>query len=824
MKLADVIVDVASACLESTYTYRVNDTSEQGDYPLEVGCVVMVPLGARSVLGFVARVYTSDAGECPVKRLRSIQRVCSQPYFTQLQLQCAYYMARYYIAPLSACIRLFMPPGGVGKVVRAPHGEPVAGGAPTPVPVAGGTPVVPGEECVVDGARDGASVLATPPVLSIDTTLPSAPAPAPSRAWIYRGPVMHAQQDTWLEITPEGAAYAPPRNAHRQSALLDALRAGPLLLSELALQFDRATSTVNSLVKKGFITKTVQAHSYALSNVNQPHYTRSFQLNEHQHAAISCITQCMDSACGQAVVVDGVTGSGKTEVYLEAIAHCLQAGKNAIALVPEISLTPQTVARFRGRFGNMVALLHSRLTTKERFEQWQSIYQHHARVVVGARSALFCPLRDIGLIIIDEEHVETYKQEAAPRYHARDVAWWMAQQTAATLVLGSATPSLETLEAVKRENWHHVKLATRANGAPMPPITVVDMAAEFGGGSRSMFSRTLQQALVHTLQHNHKAVLMLNQRGFARFVLCRDCGYTPECTHCSTKLTFHEVNHRLMCHHCGYSAPLPAVCPVCKSPYLKKFGAGTQRVEAELRSFLSQQIELTYEVPVVRMDADTTSVRYAHERLLDEFASFETGAVLLGTQMIAKGLDFKDVTLVGIINADTTLNLPDYRSHERTFNLIEQVAGRAGRDVLPGRVILQTYNPHTLPIQAAAHYDRSAFITGELEKRRQFGYPPFTSCVNILAWGAQKEATRHALEQFRVVLMDHLASKGCTTWWVSDVLACVLEKVREIYRFHIFIKAPREAAVSAVLYELVRKRKTVAGVNIAIDVDPLSVM
>lgn len=824
MKLADVIVDVASACLESTYTYRVNDTSEQGDYPLEVGCVVMVPLGARSVLGFVARVYTSDAGECPVKRLRSIQRVCSQPYFTQLQLQCAYYMARYYIAPLSACIRLFMPPGGVGKVVRAPHGEPVAGGAPTPVPVAGGTPVVPGEECVVDGARDGASVLATPPVLSIDTTLPSAPAPAPSRAWIYRGPVMHAQQDTWLEITPEGAAYAPPRNAHRQSALLDALRAGPLLLSELALQFDRATSTVNSLVKKGFITKTVQAHSYALSNVNQPHYTRSFQLNEHQHAAISCITQCMDSACGQAVVLDGVTGSGKTEVYLEAIAHCLQAGKNAIVLVPEISLTPQTVARFRGRFGNMVALLHSRLTTKERFEQWQSIYQHHARVVVGARSALFCPLRDIGLIIIDEEHVETYKQEAAPRYHARDVAWWMAQQTAATLVLGSATPSLETLEAVKRENWHHVKLATRANGAPMPPITVVDMAAEFGGGSRSMFSRTLQQALVHTLQHNHKAVLMLNQRGFARFVLCRDCGYTPECTHCSTKLTFHEVNHRLMCHHCGYSAPLPAVCPVCKSPYLKKFGAGTQRVEAELRSFLSQQIELTYEVPVVRMDADTTSARYAHERLLDEFASFETGAVLLGTQMIAKGLDFKDVTLVGIINADTTLNLPDYRSHERTFNLIEQVAGRAGRDVLPGRVILQTYNPHTLPIQAAAHYDRSAFITGELEKRRQFGYPPFTSCVNILAWGAQKEATRHALEQFRVVLMDHLASKGCTTWWVSDVLACVLEKVREIYRFHIFIKAPREAAVSAVLYELVRKRKTVAGVNIAIDVDPLSVM
>lgn len=824
MKLADVIVDVASACLESTYTYRVNDTSEQGDYPLEVGCVVMVPLGARSVLGFVARVYTADTCACPVKRLRSIQRVCSQPYFTQLQLQCAYYMARYYIAPLSACIRLFMPPGGVGKVVRAPHGEPVAGGAPTPVPVAGGTPVVPGEECVVDGARDGATVLATPPVLSIDTTLPSAPAPAPSRAWIYRGPVMHAQQDTWLEITPEGAAYAPPRNAHRQSALLDALRAGPLLLSELALQFDRATSTVNSLVKKGFITKTVQAHSYALSNVNQPHYTRSFQLNEHQHAAISCITQCMDSACGQAVVVDGVTGSGKTEVYLEAIAHCLQAGKNAIVLVPEISLTPQTVARFRGRFGNMVALLHSRLTTKERFEQWQSIYQHHARVVVGARSALFCPLRDIGLIIIDEEHVETYKQEAAPRYHARDVAWWMAQQTAATLVLGSATPSLETLEAVKRENWHHVKLATRANGAPMPPITVVDMAAEFGGGSRSMFSRTLQQALVHTLQHNHKAVLMLNQRGFARFVLCRDCGYTPECTHCSTKLTFHEVNHRLMCHHCGYSAPLPAVCPVCKSPYLKKFGAGTQRVEAELRSFLSQQIELTYEVPVVRMDADTTSARYAHERLLDEFASFETGAVLLGTQMIAKGLDFKDVTLVGIINADTTLNLPDYRSHERTFNLIEQVAGRAGRDVLPGRVILQTYNPHTLPIQAAAHYDRSAFITGELEKRRQFGYPPFTSCVNILAWGAQKEATRHALEQFRVVLMDHLASKGCTTWWVSDVLACVLEKVREIYRFHIFIKAPREAAVSAVLYELVRKRKTVAGVNIAIDVDPLSVM
>ncbi|MEG0324737.1 MAG: primosomal protein N', partial [Raoultibacter sp.] len=356
------------------------------------------------------------------------------------------------------------------------------------------------------------------------------------------------------------------------------------------------------------------------------------ELTKGQAEALSVIEAAQKRAAGEVVLVDGVTGSGKTEVYLQAIETTLAQGRGTIVLVPEISLTPQTVARFRGRFGDTVAVMHSRMSQGERYDQWDLIRSGGARVVVGARSALFTPMPNVGLIIIDEEHEGSYKQDSSPRYVSRDVAAWMVAQRNATLVLGSATPSIETLFCCeKREEWHRVVLSERANGMPMPEITVIDMAQEFGSGHRSMFSRKLTKALLETLEKGQKAVLMLNQRGFASFLLCRECGFVPECPSCSTSLTYHEKGSILACHHCGHKEPVPPLCPECQSPYLKKFGAGTQRVEAELTTLLEKT-----DARIVRMDADTTSGKGAHQRLLEEFGSSEA-AVLLGTQMIAKG-------------------------------------------------------------------------------------------------------------------------------------------------------------------------------------------
>ena len=356
-------------------------------------------------------------------------------------------------------------------------------------------------------------------------------------------------------------------------------------------------------------------------------------LTEGQARALAAIEAACARRAGEVVLVDGVTGSGKTEVYLQAIEAMLDAGRTTCVLVPEISLTPQTVARFRGRFGDTVAVMHSRMSQGERFDQWDFIRSGDARVVVGARSALFTPLANRGLIIIDEEHEGSYKQDSAPRYHARDVALWMARRSGATVVLGSATPSIESLYAAATDaRWHHVMLPERANGRPLPAVEVVDMAREFKGGSRSMFSRALSRALEKELAAGRKAVLLLNQRGFAKFVLCRECGFVPTCPSCSTSLTYHEQGAFLACHHCGHRIAVPPVCPECGSPYLKKFGAGTQRVETDLRVLIDGFPLDGRSVPIIRMDADTTSGKGAHQRLLEQFAAADA-AVLLGTQM-----------------------------------------------------------------------------------------------------------------------------------------------------------------------------------------------
>jgi primosomal protein N' (replication factor Y) len=515
-------------------------------------------------------------------------------------------------------------------------------------------------------------------------------------------------------------------------------------------------------------------------------------------------------------VLAGVTGSGKTEVYLRAIETVAASGKTALVLVPEISLTPQTLGRFRSRFGEQVAVLHSRLSAGERFDQWDMIRSGFSRVVVGARSALFAPLENLGLIVIDEEHDGSYKNHSSVRYHVREVAEKLCELATAKLILGTATPSMEALHRAETGRYGLVTLPERVGQSVLPPVKVVDLSSEFSAGNRSMFSHALLGALRTVHEKGEKALLFLNRRGFAQFLLCRECGYVPRCTSCSTSLTYHATQHKLRCHQCNALQTVPTTCPVCGSPYLRQFGAGTQRIESELRQQFPQW-------PLVRMDADTTSGKGAHARLLHRFEEMDTG-VLLGTQMVAKGLDFPDVTLVGVITADITLNLPDFRAGERTFQLLEQVAGRAGRGERGGQVIVQTYWPQHRAVAAAAAHDPALFFAEERLERVELAYPPYGALANVVIFGRDQNATL----QYGQTLAKNLRMPDAFTEQVQVLgpAPCALQRSHGQWRYHILLKAAADMIIGPDLLAVLNRTPKPKGgdIKLSVDVDPIDLM
>ena len=593
-------------------------------------------------------------------------------------------------------------------------------------------------------------------------------------------------------------------------------------VAELALDVSNPHPSLKALERRGLVK--VESRRRVRGSVDAlPTQTDTLTLTVGQEDALGAINRAMDAADGSVVLLDGVTGSGKTEVYLRAIRRCLEEGGSACVLVPEISLTPQTVARFRARFGSQVAVLHSRLSLGERFDQWDLIRSGSARVVVGARSALFAPFHDLRLIVIDEEHEGSYKQSSSPCYVTRDVAAEMVRRRGATLVLGSASPSLETLHRCEMGQWERVLLPQRTCGKDLPPVEVVDLAQEFKDGNKTMFSKALATALVETVERGEKAVLLLNKRGFASFLLCRDCGYVPQCEQCSSSLTYHLPKGAsqgfLMCHHCGLRIPAPSTCPVCGSPYLRQLGPGTQFAHDQLRALHPP------DTVIVRMDADTTSTKGAHERLLDEFAAAPSG-VLLGTQMIAKGLDFPDVTLVGVLIADTTLNLPDFRAGERTYQLLEQVAGRAGRAEKDGRVIVQTYRPDSPAVQAAAAHDREILLAGERDSRSQLAYPPYSRLANLVLWGKDGKLVQEEAQVLHTRIAQELAKEGMgdEDWQLLGPAPCVLSRLKGNYRWHVLVKAPLDADIPGLLAAPLRERKAREEVRLSVDIDPVDLM
>ena len=770
MPFARVAVDVKTRALAAPFTYTVPARLDASIVP---GCCVVVEFGHRPAVGYVLAVdETLDPGLTGA-RLLPIQQVLSEALFLPEAGEVAQWVAQEYASSLADAVRLFLPPGFTAKMVR-------------------------------DEA---------------------------SGAWALQQARVEPVDDCWVHITEQGRAYEPRKNAHAERAVVEALLKGPMRQVELGLAVSGVSTVVKRLEKKGVVAcerkERLRGSSITeLSSARAPRLGLE-HLTSGQLSALRAIEDARVQGQGGVVLIDGVTGSGKTEVYLEAIERTLAAGKGACVLVPEISLTAQTVGRFRNRFGEAVAVLHSRLTLGERRDQWELVRTGRARVVVGARSALFAPLANPGIYIIDEEHESSYKQSSSPRYHAREVAARLAQVHGCPLVLGSATPSLVSLARCDLDSrgaafagegpaWTRVSMPERPGGRPMPEVQVVDMSQEFSQGWRSMFSRPLTSALMDVVERGEKAVLLLNQRGFARFLLCRDCGYVPRCEQCSTSLTYHERGHKLVCHTCGREYAVPPLCPECGSRYLRQFGAGTQRVEDELRSVLPEGFT------VVRMDADTTKGKGGHDRCLAEFDEAQS-AVLLGTQMIAKGLDFPQVTLAGVINADTTLKLADFRAAERTYDLLEQVAGRAGRGDVPGRVIIQTYQPRHPAILAVSRHDRSVFSENELAARQEVGYPPFVRLANVIMWGKVGADVEKVAWAVAEKLRDYaeVALPGCEILGPAE---CALSRVEGNFRWHVLVKAAPQSELGAILGDALKRLQMPAQVSLAIDVDPYDLL
>lgn len=559
-----------------------------------------------------------------------------------------------------------------------------------------------------------------------------------------RGGRVKAKMQAYVHCPLEGQrleqALLTLSKAPKQRALLAYLaQQGSVVVAGLRDDFTGVDALVKSLEKKGYIYRSqqqVQRTPYAMLEGGE---AREPKLMSAQHAAVEKIVDALGTDVPP-FLISGVTGSGKTEVYIRAIRETLKRGLGAIVLVPEIALTPQMVSWFRDRFGGEAAVLHSGLSAGERFDEWQRIRFGSARVVIGARSAIFAPMERVGIIVVDEEHEATYLSDRRPRYDAREVAQQRAASEGAVLVLGSATPSLFSFAKALTGRFTLLEMPRRVMDRPMPEVEIIDMRQELVAGNNSVFSGALASALEDVLSKGEQAMLFLNRRGYATFVSCRACGYVVKCPNCDVSMTYHS-NGEMRCHYCDDRRPAPKACPSCGSPHIRFFGSGTQKVEEELKKRFPG-------IGVVRMDNDTTREKNAFVRILETFRKGEA-QVLIGTQMIAKGLDFPRVTLVGVVAADTVLHVPDFRSQERTFQLITQVAGRAGRGEIPGRVIVQTYDPDHYAIRLASNHDYRAFYELEMKSRRRSLYPPYTIVCRILVSGAdgqQVEETAKELE------------------------------------------------------------------------------
>lgn len=580
---------------------------------------------------------------------------------------------------------------------------------------------------------------------------------------------------------------------------------GEYTKTELSKEFNFSLYTINKLLEENYICaedKIVYRYNNRIYNEDSKKI-----LNDEQKMAISTIMTSKD----RGYLLKGVTGSGKTEVYMNLVSEVLSAGKSAIMLVPEIALTPQMIERFKGRFGRNVALFHSKLSPGERYDEWFRIKRGEASLVVGARSAIFLPLKNLGLIIIDEEHENTYKSDHNPKYNTKEVAKFLCEIKNCKYVLGSATPSIESYYEAQNGRLKLVEMKNRVSNKPLPDTEIIDMRDEIKSGNLSILSRKLRKAVEENLEKGEQTILFLNRRGFSTFVSCRSCGYVFKCPECDVSMTYHK-NGYLVCHLCGRAMKQTKVCPKCGSKYVKFFGAGTERVQEEVHKLFPK-------ARILRMDVDTTRTKDSHEKIYNAFKDGE-GDILIGTQMISKGLDFENVTLVGILAADISLNIPDYRADERTYQIITQVAGRAGRGDKKGDVIVQTYTPESMSLNYAVNNKYEELYQEEIKIRKAMNYPPFSKILLINGLSVNEEKLRTFMTKAGNLLKEVLKDKEDIQ--ILGPTPCIITKIKEKYRWQIIIKGEINIELRKIikdtLYELTKS--VYNDIRVSIDINP----
>jgi primosomal protein N' (replication factor Y) len=618
-------------------------------------------------------------------------------------------------------------------------------------------------------------------------------------------------------------------DAFRAIKVLTRARSKGISLKTFIKRADISGATLEKLIQHGWVKKEARFVSIGEGSVKkaalgggplEPEIStgRTYELTGEQATAVKNVLIALAEGSSQTMLLHGVTGSGKTDVYRELIAQVLAQGGDAILLVPEISLTSQIARYFETQFGDQVIILHSGLRPREKMKAWEDILAGHKRIVIGTRSAVFAPLLNLRLIILDEEHDGAYKQDENPKYHARDVARKRMEQLKGVVLLGSATPSLEAYAAAQSGKIRMLTMTRRIGESILPPVEIVDMREELIQGNRSMFSLLLQQKLRERIERGEQAMLFLNRRGYSTFVACRECGYVVSCPNCAITLTYHSQGQAMRCHYCNHKELPPLTCPKCASRYIRFFGQGTQRVEEELQGLLP-------EVSILRLDFDTTRGE-AHRTILESFRRQEA-SILVGTQMMAKGLDFPNVTLVGVVAADQTLNMPDFRARERTFQLLTQVAGRAGRSTKPGEVVIQTYSPTDGAIVRAAQHDFQGFFWEEIHYRKERKYPPYTHIVRVLLLHEKEDRVIKGANDLGACLMQGMQDPkfGKDELDILGPAPAVLTRLKNQWRWQISVKGRRLDLLRAFLHQGVQrfsKGPASSGVILNIEVDPLS--
>lgn len=818
-RAARVVVAKNTRSVDKTYDYLIPEPMAG---QVSVGMRVIVPFGARNSLveGYVVSLCVPD-GSYKLKPIKSVPD--GQPLFDEKAWELAEWMRGRYLCTYLDALRVMIPTGIEIKfedwvcLLPSDGDEKVSARARSQT-----------RRKIVELLEDEGGQIELHRLMSMFETNIR----ATIRAMEQDGSLRMEQRDSarvgdktvrFASLTVSGEealkqAEALKKSAPKQAAMLEILAYNECVaVADLVYLAQTTHNAVQALCKKELVTFEDRVVRRSPQTGQSKRDARAHKLTEQQTQVLGELTQALESKQTETFLLHGVTGAGKTEVYMRLIAKALEMGRTAVVLVPEISLTPQMTQRFSARFGKRIAILHSALSLGERYDEWKRIKSGEVDVVVGARSAVFAPLRDIGVIILDEEHESSYKSETAPRYHAREVAAKRCEQHGALLLLASATPLVESYYHAARKDYRLLTLKSRYNNAPMPRVNVVDMREELRNGNRTMFSRALREELQKNLDAGQQSILFLNRRGFSTFVSCRECGFVAKCPHCNISLTYHRFTDRLTCHTCGYNCDNYRVCPQCGSKYIKYFGAGTQKLEEELKREFDG-------ISVIRMDVDTTGRKNSHEKLLQRFDQ-EKVDVLIGTQMVAKGLDFPNVTLVGVVAADASLYIDDYRSAERTFNLITQVAGRAGRGAVEGRAVVQTYTPENSAVRFAASHDYEGFYREEIEMRRAMWYPPFSELISIVASGLNETMVVRRMKEVGRLLHLRCDDGSYGKVYILGPAAAGISKIKDRYRWHILIKCECASRLNDVLREIIDEHTASENskwVSLTIDKNPAS--